>query len=86
MDIVLNTGDLEAAANQLKNKASEMESAIHAADSSISPLRSFKSPRIARDVEAWDSIKTAFEKTLQNLLESADELVKAAQENASVNQ
>ncbi len=86
MDLYLNTGDIQTAATQLKNKASDMESAIQTSENSISPLRSFKSPRIVRDLEAWDSIKSTFEKTLQSLLEAADELVKAAEANEAANQ
>jgi hypothetical protein len=86
MDVLLNTGDIQNAANQLKAKASDMESAIQTAENSISPLRSFKSPRISRDLEAWDTIKSTFEKNLQVLLEAADELVKAAEANEIANQ
>jgi len=86
MDLFLNTGDIQNAATQLKNKASDMETAVQTAENAISPLRSFKSPRISRDLEAWDSIRSTFEKTLQNLLEAADELVKAAEANETANQ
>jgi len=85
MDVLLNTADIQAASQQLKAKGSEMESAIQAAESSISPLRSFKSPRISRDLEAWDSIKTTFKQSLENLLQAADELAKAAADNEAAN-
>ncbi|NMC34708.1 MAG: hypothetical protein GYA36_19975 [Veillonellaceae bacterium] len=86
MDLFLNTGDIQNAATQLRNKASDMESAIQTAETAINPLRSFKSPRISRDLEAWDSIKSTFDKALQSLLEAADELVKAAEANEAANQ
>ena len=86
MDISLNTGDIESAAQQLKTKAGEMEQAIQTAESSISPLRSMKSPRIVRDLETWDSLKKNFETALQSLLEASNELVKAAEANVSANQ
>lgn len=85
MEVLLNTGDIQAASQQLKSKASEMESAIQAAESSISPLRSFKSPRIVRDLGAWDEIKATFLKNLQNLLDAADELARAAADNEAAN-
>ena len=74
MQIHLNTGDIESASQQLKAKGSEMESAISAADAAISPLRSFQSPRIVRDLEAWDNVKTTFRQVLENLLQDAQEL------------
>ena len=85
IDVLLNTGDIQNAATQLKNKASDMESAIQTAENAISPLRGFKSPRITRDLEAWDTIKSTFEKSLSNLLDSADELVRAAEANETSN-
>jgi hypothetical protein len=85
MDVLLNTADIQAASQQLKTKGSEMEAAIQAAESSISPLRSFKSPRISRDLEAWDNIKTTFKQSLENLLQAADELAKAAADNEAAN-
>ena len=85
MDIFLNTGDIQSASNQLKTKGDEMESAIAAADSAISPLRSFKSPRIVRDLEAWDSIKATFKTTLEELLAAANELAHAAADNEAAN-
>ena len=85
MDVLLNTADIQAASQQLKTKASEMESAIQSAESSISPLRSFKSPRISRDLGAWDEIKGTFLKNLQNLLDAADELARAAADNEAAN-
>ncbi len=85
MEVLLNTADIQAASQQLKTKASEMESAIQAAESSISPLRSFKSPRVVRDLEAWDEIKATFLKNLENLLSAADELAKAAADNETAN-
>ena len=39
MDLMMNTGEIETAAQQLKNKAGEMEQAIQTAENSISPLR-----------------------------------------------
>ncbi len=85
MDVLLNRADIQAASQQLKTKASEMESAIQSAESSISPLRSFKSPRISRDLGAWDEIKGTFLKNLQNLLDAADELARAAADNEAAN-
>lgn len=85
MEVKLNTADIQSASQQLKTKASEMESAIQAAESSISPLRSFMSPRIVRDLESWDEIKTIFLKNLQNLLSAADELARAAADNETAN-
>lgn len=85
MELKLNTADIQSASQQLKNKASEMESAIQAAESSISPLRSFVSPRIVRDLEAWDEIKTTFRKNLESLISAADELARAAADNEAAN-
>ena len=85
MELQLNTHDIQDAATQLKNKAADMESAIQTAETSISPLRGFRSPRISRDLEAWDTIKSTFERTLENLLEAANELVKAAEDNEAAN-
>ena len=86
MDLMMNTGEIETAAQQLKNKAGEMEQAIQTAENSISPLRSFKSPRLTRDLAAWDSLKKNFETALQSLIEASEELVKAAEANVSANQ
>jgi hypothetical protein len=86
MEVLLNTADIQSASNQLKTKASEMESAIQAAENSISPLRSFKSPRVVRDLEAWDEIKNMFLKNLENLLNAADELARTAADNEAANQ
>ncbi len=85
MDVLLNTGEIQNASQQLKAKASEMESAVQSAESSISPLRGFKSPRITRDLEAWDEIKSLFLKNLESLLNAADELARAAADNEAAN-
>lgn len=85
MEILLNTADIQAASQQLKTKASDMEAAIQAADTSISPLRSFKGTRVVRDLEAWDEIKSVFSKNLQTLLEAADELARLAADNNAAN-
>jgi hypothetical protein len=85
MEVLLNTADIQAASQKLKAKASEMESAIQEAETAISPLRSFKSPRIERDLGAWDEIKSTFLKNLQNLLDAADELARAASDNEAAN-
>lgn len=85
MEIFLNTAEIQAASQLLKTKGSEMETAIQVADSSIAPLRNFKSPRISRDLEAWDSIKTTFKQSLESLLQAADELAKAAADNEAAN-
>ncbi len=85
MEVLLNTADIQAASQKLKAKASEMESAIQEADSAISPLRGFKSPRIVRDLEAWDQIKAETRRTLESLVEDAEELARAAADNEAAN-
>lgn len=85
MEVLLNTADIQNASSQLKSRAADMESAIQTAENAISPLRGFKSPRIERDLSSWDEIKSTFLKNLQNLLESADELARAAADNESAN-
>lgn len=85
MEVLLNTADIQNASSQLKSRASDMQSAIQTAENAISPLRSFKSPRISRDLSAWDEIKATFLKNLETLLESADELAKAAADNEAAN-
>ncbi len=85
MEILLNTSDIQAAAQQLKSKSSEVESAIQTMETAISPLRSFKSPRIARDLEAWDETKAVFLQHLQTLLGSAEEIARAGMDNEAAN-
>lgn len=85
MDLSMNTADIQNASSQLKSRASDMESAIQTAENAIGPLRSFRSPRIERDIVAWDEIKATFLKNLEILLESADELARAAADNETAN-
>lgn len=85
MEVLLNTADIQNASSQLKGRAADMESAIQTAENAISPLRSFKSPRVERDLSAWDEIKATFLKNLQGLLEAADELARAAADNEAAN-
>jgi hypothetical protein len=85
MEVLLNTGEIEKASAQLKSRAADMESAIQAAQTAISPLRSFKSPRVERDLAAWDELKSVFLKNLQNLLEAADELTRGVKANEAAN-
>jgi hypothetical protein len=85
MEILLNTSDIQAASQQLKSKSIEVEAAIQNMETAINPLRSFKSPRIARDLEAWDETKTILLKHLQVLLDSAEEVTRAAIDNEAAN-
>ena len=85
MEVLLNTGDIQNASSQLKSRGAEMESAIQTMETAISPLRSFKSPRVERDLGAWDQIKSTFLKTLESLIENADELARAAADNEAAN-
>jgi hypothetical protein len=57
-----NTDELRRAAQQLISKANEMRSAVSAVDSAIAPARSMKAPRIAKDIQQWDAIKTNLQK------------------------
>ena len=86
MDIRVNTADIEHAGQQMRAKAGEMEDAIQNTENSINPLREMVSPRISRDLEAWDSLRQNFSTALQNLLEASDELLAAARANEEVNQ
>jgi uncharacterized protein YukE len=83
--ISLVTEDIRAAAQKLRTKSEEMNSAIQTANSAINPLRDFKSNRINRDVADWDNLKGQFQKALDALLKSADELVAAAVANEDAN-
>lgn len=85
MEVLLNTADIQNASSQLKNRAEDMRSAIQTAENAISPLRSFKSPRISRDLGTWDEIKATFLKNLETLVESAEELARAAEANETAN-
>ena len=85
MEVLLNTSDIQASSQQLKAKASEIESVIQNVETSISPLRSFRSPRIQRDLEAWDETKASFLKHLQTLLNVSDESARSAADNEAAN-
>lgn len=85
MDLQLNTGDIQAASQQLKTKAGDMEAAIADAERAISPLRGFRSPRISRDLETWDSLRNNFKSALEALLAAGEELAKAAMDNEAAN-
>jgi RNA-binding protein YhbY len=85
MEVLLNTSGIQNASQQLRSKAVELESAIRIAEGEISPLRSFVSPRIERDLSSWDEIKVTLLKNLQNLIDSADELARAAADNEAAN-
>jgi hypothetical protein len=85
MQITVITEDIQNASEQLKSRGADMESAIQAADTAINPLRSFKSPRVERDLESWDNIKSAFKQSLETLIEAAQELARAAADNETAN-
>lgn len=85
MEFLLNTNDIQVASQQLKSKSSDVELAIQTMETAISPLKNFKSPRITRDIEAWDETKAVFLQHLQTLLVSAEEIAKAAMDNEAAN-
>lgn len=86
MEILLNTSDIQAASQQLKLKSNEIEAVIQIMETAISPLRNFKSPRVVRDLEAWDETKTIFLRQVQILVDTAEEITKAAADNEAANQ
>lgn len=86
MEILLNTSDIQAASQQLKLKSNEVEAVIQIMETAISPLRNFKSPRVVRDLEAWDETKTIFLRQVQILVDTAEEITKAAADNEAANQ
>jgi hypothetical protein len=81
----LNTEDLRSAAARFKSEAGEMESAVSSADSSFAPCRDHISPRIQQDVQQWDTLKSKFKTALEELVASAEELVRAAEDNELAN-
>jgi uncharacterized protein YukE len=78
-DLLLNTPEMRAAATKFKAEASEMEGAVQSADAAFAPCRDFKSKKIARSTEHWDSLKATFKRNLEELVAAADALVKAAE-------
>jgi hypothetical protein len=86
MEVLLNTADIQNASNQLKDKASELEAAIQVAENAISPLRTFRSPNIERNLSTWDDVKRTCLIILENLIDSADEIARAAEANEGSNQ
>lgn len=78
-DLLLNTPDIRAAASKFNAEAGEMQAAVQAAEATFSPLRSFKSQKIARSAQHWDSLKATFNKNLEELVAAANALVNAAE-------
>lgn len=85
MQISLVTEEIRSASQRLRTEGQNMESAVQTADNAVSPLRDFQSPRLVRDLETWDSLKTSFRSALEQLLQAADELVAAAEANEAAN-
>lgn len=85
MEIRLVTDEIRASAQRLRAEGQNMEGAVQSADNAISPLRGFQSPRLVRDIETWDSLKTSFRSALEQLIQAADELVAAAEANETAN-
>ncbi|MBT3322468.1 MAG: hypothetical protein HN392_09305 [Anaerolineae bacterium] len=85
MEVLINTSDIRNSSSRLKSRAADMEAAIQSAENAIAPLRHFKSPRIERDLAAWDEIKSTFVKNLESLLRTADELARAAADTEAAN-
>ena len=81
----LDTEAIRDAAKNMHSKGSEIEAAVQNVDQKITGMRSFKSPRIMRDIDTWDSLKNSFKSELDNLLAAADELAAAAQANEDAN-
>ena len=85
MELSLETQAMFDAAKNMDTKSGEIQSEIQAIDNAISNLRGMKSPRLTRDIESWDSIKTTFKSTLDELLAAAKELAAAAEANEDAN-
>jgi hypothetical protein len=73
-DYVVNTDELRKAAQQLVNKANEMRSAVSAVDSAVAPARSMKAPRVAEDIQQWDTLKANLQKIFTEV-EAASKLI-----------
>ncbi len=86
MKVQVETAEIQHASDQLKARGADMEAAIQSAENAIGPLRSMVSPRVERDLAAWDGIKATFLKNLENLVEAAQEIYRAAVDNEAANQ
>lgn len=78
--IGIDTAQMADSAKQLKSKASEMETAVNAANRSFDPCNSMESKRVRRRAEEWNAIREKFRKTLDEMIAASDKLLKAAQE------
>lgn len=85
MQISVETQAMFDAAKNMETKGAEIESAIQVVDSAIGNLRDMKSDRLERGITNWDSLKTTFKSTLEELLAAAKELAAAAQANEDAN-
>jgi len=67
----VSTDSLRRVVDQIRKSNEGMQAAIRSVDASIQSLRSMQSPRIAKDIEMWDQIKSK----LMSDLDSADQAV-----------
>ncbi|MDK2977644.1 MAG: hypothetical protein PWP52_358 [Bacteroidales bacterium] len=75
-EISLNTEQLRTAAKTFTTKAGEVEEAITSANTSFEPIRGYISKRVSLSVEEWDTLRKKFITTLDELIETANELTK----------
>lgn len=77
--IDIDTTEMATSAKKLKEKASEMQSAVDAANTGFAPCTTMTSKRVKRRVEEWETIYKKFKDTLEQMVLASDNLLKAAQ-------
>ena len=85
VNINLNTAEIREASQILGAKREEIEQAVKDFDARIERCRGTGSPRLNRDVEAWENTKRQLNALLPSLTDTAQALLRAAELNEEAN-
>ena len=86
MNIHLTPEQIDDVASQIRSRAGDIQQAAASADSSVGTIREMQSPRLVRNITAWDDLKGNIQKAVEALQELAQEMNKLAEANRIANQ
>lgn len=86
MQINLTPEEIIDVSGQLSAKAEEISNATSAADTQVGRIRDMMSPRLQRDVETWDQLKSSIQQAINALRDASEELKRLGEANITANQ
>ena len=83
--LLLTTEEITSAGTTLKSSADQITEATRKASSAMKNLDGMKSPRLAKDMEIWQSLQKSITEAVQALTDASAELKRLAADNEMAN-